>query len=78
MRVGSMKTCLIDAVPRRVHKLGAAVQVVQLSALLRKLLHTDILMSEGKRVLSQCDARFERCSGPSTIPRNPELDTSSA
>ena len=37
-----MKTCLIDAVPRRVHKLGAAVQVVQLSALLRKLLHTEI------------------------------------
>ena len=39
VRAKLTETCLIDAITRCVHKLGAAVQVVQPGALLRKLLH---------------------------------------
>ena len=47
-KVRSTATCLIDAVTSRIHKLGAAVQVMQLGALLRELLQQGIpTSSEG-------------------------------
>lgn len=72
-------TCLVDAVTRRIYKLGAAIQVMQPGALLRQFLHIDTLViSEGRQCYLSVMLRSTRLHAPHPLTGNLGSDTYSA